>query len=147
MRRIKKEIAQNKKKCLTKFCKNTAAKHKNHCHTCIARKKRDKNPMRYSYDTLKSNAKRRRKIFTITFDDFKEFCYKTEYMAGKGRTKDCYSVDCIINELGYAKGNLQRLSVSENSKKGVKKLVYDWENKNGFVVTEYRSEKSSDDHF
>lgn len=135
------------KSCNTPNCKNKHTKRSRFCNTCNNRRFRQKHPMRSSFNTLKSNAKRRKKIFTITFEDFKEFCYKTEYMAGKGRTKDCYSVDCIINELGYAKGNLQRLSVSDNSKKGIKRLVYDWENKYGFVVTDSPITKNDDDYF
>jgi spore cortex formation protein SpoVR/YcgB (stage V sporulation) len=86
-----------------------------------------------AYRANKDNAKRRHKPHTITFDDFKEFCYRNDYMAGKGRTKESYSIDCIINEPGYVRGNLQRLTVSENSKKGCKVLDYDWQNGKALV--------------
>ena len=90
--------------------------------------------MRASYDILKHNAKRRKKPFSITYEDFKEFCYETAYLAGKGRTAQSFSVDCEINELGYVKGNLKCRTIAENSRKGVKRLVYDWETGYATVV-------------
>lgn len=44
-------------------------------------------------------------MFTISFEYFKQFCYETNYMWGKGRTKNAFSVDRIIEELGYIEGN------------------------------------------
>lgn len=79
--------------------------------------------MMAAYQNLKYNTTRRskeqnkHKPFTITFEDFKEFCIETKYMAGKGRTKTSYTIDCIIEELGYVRGNLQKLTKSDNSKK------------------------------
>lgn len=83
--------------------------------------------MKASYQTLKYNATRRNKVFTITFEYFEKFCYETNYMAGKGRSKSSYSIDRIKNELGYIPGNIQKLTVPENSRKKNKVLVYDWE--------------------
>lgn len=102
--------------------------------------------MKASFQTLRQNTRRREKMqgrpkpFTITFEDFKEFCYETNYMAGKGRNKLSYSIDCIIEELGYVPGNLQKLTVSGNSLKEQarrknKVLVYDWESKTATVIS------------
>lgn len=88
---------------------------------------READLMRYSYDTLKSNATRRGKPFELTFEEFKMFCYLTAYHIGKGRTKVSYTVDCIINELGYIASNIRSIPKGENSRKGTKTLVYDWE--------------------
>lgn len=82
-----------------------------------------------------ANAKRRNKPCYLSFEDFKDFCVETNYMAGKGRTKKSYSIDCIINDLGYIRGNLQRLSLSDNSKKGTKRLHYNWETREASVET------------
>lgn len=67
-------------------------------------------------------------------------------MAGKGRTKDSFSIDCKKNELGYVPGNIRKLTVAQNAAKGTKKLVYDWETKHAFVVTEVKIE-STDNPF
>ena len=124
-----------KRKCATKFCRNRIDKN-NFCNTCKSRKKRAAHPMRYAYDVLKMNAKRRGKPFGITFEYFKKFAIETNYLRGKGRTKLSYSVDCIKNHLGYVPGNLQCLTVSDNSKKGVRDIVlhYDWETKEANAV-------------
>lgn len=99
--------------------------------------------MKAAYQTLKYNTTRRAKEqgrpkpFTITFEDFKEFCIETKYMAGKGRSKTSYTIDCIKEELGYVRGNLQKLTKSDNSKKEQarrKTLVYDWQSRTATVV-------------
>lgn len=123
------------KKCATKFCKNSVSKGTGaYCNTCKSRRWRATNVMRYCYNNLKSNAKRRHKPFDIDFEYFAEFCVKNDYLAGRGRKKDCYTVDCKINELGYVKGNLQRLTKSENSRKGTKVLHFDWQTRQAIVV-------------
>lgn len=48
-------------------------------------------------------------------------------MVGKGRTKTSYSIDCKKPEEGYHYDNLQKLTVSENSSKGTKKLEVWWD--------------------
>lgn len=95
------------------------------CGSC-ANKRWRADPIRTSYNNLKFNATRRKKPFTITLAYFKKFCYRTDYISGKGRNADSYTVDRIKEELGYVPGNLQVLTKSENVKKY---LNYDWQNK------------------
>ena len=66
---------------------------------------------------LRSNAHRRGKDFTITKEDFKEFCEETNYLELKGRTKNSASIDRIDPSKGYIKGNLQVLTLGQNSAK------------------------------
>lgn len=82
------------------------------------------NPMRYAYQTNKDNAKRRGIFWDLTYEEFAEFAYEFDYLDRKGRTKTCWSVDRIIPELGYTKGNLQILTVGDNSRKRHKRIVY-----------------------
>lgn len=89
---------------------------------------RRNNPMKACFQTLRQNARRRGKPFGITFQYFAEFCYETKYMRGKGRSSKSFTIDCIINELGYVEGNIQKLSKSDNSRKGTKVLIYDYRN-------------------
>lgn len=114
-----------KAKCLTPFCRNSSTGRK-YCSTCRSRKTREADPIRYAYNTTKSNAKHRRKRFELTFEQFKAFCYKEDYIRGKGRTKESFTIDCIINELGYVEGNIRVLPLVENARKGAKYLYYDW---------------------
>lgn len=112
-------------KCQTKYCSNKAVRGKQ-CNTCASRKYRKGNPFRYCYQTLKDNAKRRGKEFSITFEDFKKFAVKNKLLMGKGRTKDSYTIDRKDNDKGYSYDNIQVLSLSMNSSKGARQLVYDY---------------------
>jgi CRISPR/Cas system-associated protein endoribonuclease Cas2 len=102
--------------------------------------------MKWSYWNLKSNAKRRNKVFDLTFEQFQDFCIETNYIAGKGRTLLSYSIDRINNNLGYSIGNIRCITVSENSRKNTKILNYDWQTKHASVTT-HRREASHDDWF
>ena len=131
MKKGKKQVTD---RCNTPRCKNDHAPGRRFCHTCRSRKKRAKDPVRYSYDTLKANAKRRNKAFELTFAQFKRFCRKTNYIAGKGRSKDSYTIDRKKNHIGYVLSNIRVITKSENSSKGTKKLEYDWRTRTATVV-------------
>lgn len=90
-----------------------------------------------TYHITKSNATRRGKPFTLTPEQFAEFCYKTDYIAGKGRTKTSLSIDRMINELGYVAGNIAPLPLGLNSKKKTKSLIYDWRDGYAKVVKNF----------
>ena len=81
------------------------------------RRYRAKNPVKYAYDTLKHNAKRRGKYFDLSFEDFQKFCYEFDYIQGKGKTKKSYSIDRIDNDKGYTIDNIRILTLEENSRK------------------------------
>lgn len=124
--------APMKNKCKTPFCRNRVTG-KRTCNTCVSRTKRNKNPMRYAYDVLKMNAKRRGKDFTISFDYFKRFAILTNYVAGKGRNKLSFSVDRVDNRKGYVPGNLQMLTVSDNSRKAHRTTILNYDYETGFA--------------
>lgn len=104
-------------KCLTEGCINEAVKGRRFCHTCTKRKYRQKYPLKYWYDTLKMNAKRRGKVFDLTLDQFENFCIKTGYNEKKGKTADSLSIDRRDAEKGYTKSNIRAISLSDNSKR------------------------------
>lgn len=134
-----------KKKCLTKFCTRCPSRGR-FCFTCISRRSRAANPVKWSYWNLKANAKRRGKEFDLTFEQFKQFCLETNYIAGKGRTLLSYSIDRIDNTKGYTVDNIRVVTVTENSRKGTKVLDYDWQTKRAYVST-HRREEALDDWF
>ena len=115
-------------KCKT--CKRPALKNRKRCGPCANKHWRALDPVKACYNNLKAHAKKRGKQFTITLEDFREFCIKTPYMAGKGKTADSYHVDRIDEALGYVPGNLQVLTNRENFKKY---LVYDYQTRTGIV--------------
>jgi len=121
--------------------------HKDPCPSCSTRKWRENNPVRYCYQTLKDNSKGRGIKFDLTFEEFEQFCIKTDYLAGKGKTKTSYSIDRIESNKGYTKGNIQVLSLSENSSKGKKQIYYNEESRSLKVRTIKKREPEYDDPF
>lgn len=113
-------------KCHTPRCKNSKAPGNKICHSCISKKFRANNPEMACYKALKCNAKRRGKDFKLSFNQFKIFCRKTDYLAGKGRSKESFTIDRINNDKGYTMGNIRLLSKTENCSKGSKVLQYDY---------------------
>lgn len=106
------------------------------CDPCRNKKRREADPVRTSYENLKFNAKRRGKVFTITLAYFRRFCYRTDYIAGKGRTADSYTVDRIKEWLGYIPGNIQKMTNGDNVRKY---LEYCWQTKEAKVITDKRT--------
>ena len=91
--------------------------------------------MRYAYCTLKANAKRRGKEFSLTFDQFKKFAIETNYLRGKGKQSTSYSIDRIDNERGYTVDNIRIMTLADNSRKHTKQLHYDWQTRSAIVTT------------
>jgi hypothetical protein len=104
-------------KCITPDCTNEAPKHRRFCYKCTKRKYREKYPLKYWYDTLKMNAKRRRKEFTLTQEQFNEFCKRTGYDKYKGKTANSMSIDRIRDCDGYHANNIRTITLSANTKR------------------------------
>lgn len=115
-----------KLKCETKFC-SKKVKNGKICNTCRTRKWREENKERSSYLNLKHNSKRREIVFKLTYEQFKKFCYKTDYLRGVGKLSISYSIDRINPEKGYIISNLQVLTLSQNAHKGRKFLSFDYQ--------------------
>lgn len=106
-----------KKKCNTEGCRRKAAKGRTICLRCKSERSKANDPVRYTYNTWKQNAKRRGKEFTITLEQFREFCVKTTYMTGKGRMRESLHIDRVIEKNGYVAGNIRALENHKNVKK------------------------------
>jgi hypothetical protein len=103
--------------CATPGCKHKVLKN-GHCNTCRKRKWRKAHPLEYLYISWRDNAKRRGKDFTVTFDEFKEFCKETKYDELRGRTSLSLSIDRVRNYEGYHKDNIRAITIHDNSSKG-----------------------------
>gem|GEM_PF-3831134 len=97
--------------------------------------------------TLRDNSKRRVKLFDLTFEQFKQFCFETDYIAGKGKTKKSYSIDCIDENKGYTISNIRVLTLEDNSKKRWHKLEYDWQTKSVAIVKSVHTHYTTDNPF
>ena len=114
--------------CLNAHCRNKTKS--GYCATCRSRKSRLEDPVRYAYNNLKNRAKQRGKYFDLTLEQFSEFCTKTKYIQGKGRSASSFTVDRIDETQGYTADNLQILPLGQNIRKY---LSYDWYTKTATV--------------
>lgn len=90
------------------------------CHKHYMRKRREIDPAGVRYSNFKSNARRRKKEFTITLEEFRAFCDKTGYIVKKGMRGMNATIDRINNSKGYHIDNIQLLTLRQNSSKGTK---------------------------
>ena len=128
------------KRCVTENCKNRRGNGR-FCHKCHSRKVRSKNPIKYAFDTLKFNAKRRGRAFTITLDYFKQIISGTNYIHEKGRTKLALQIDRIDNELGYVPGNLRVVTQEENHKAYLEYIKTMSQEEGGIILNAHLSDE------
>jgi len=121
-------------KCKQKNCSHSAIDGKKICHRCNMRTWRANNRVKAAWIALRDNSKRRGKEFNLTLDQFTTFCTETKYIAGKGRSVDSLSIDRIDNAKGYTLDNIRILPFGENSRKGTKVLMYDYQTKFAAVI-------------
>ena len=112
----------NTHKCHTPYCRNKIKTGK-HCSSCRSKKSRQANPVKYAYMNLKHNAKKRGVLFTITFEQFKDWCVKVKYIGFSGRSADSLTIDRRYNDIGYHIDNIQVLTKTNNV---VKYFHYDY---------------------
>jgi hypothetical protein len=88
------------------------------CHCCHQRQWRAANPIAAQYARLKAKAKARGKEFTLTKEDWREFCESTGYTESVGclRMEDI-QCDRIDARHGYHRWNIQALSFGLNREK------------------------------
>lgn len=104
-------------KCVIAHCKNNSHRKDRFC--CKHRREYQKlnNPLRYWFDVLRQNAKRRKKDFTLTIEEFKIFCDNTGYLELKGKNAGGYTIDRRKDSIGYTFENIFVLTNSQNSRK------------------------------
>lgn len=104
--------------CHVYGCRNKQAKKGRFCTKHIRQKWVARNPINAAYVNLRSNARRRGKVFTLTLEEFTSFVTRTAYLDHKGRTRYCMQIDRIDHTKGYTADNIQPLSCGENALKG-----------------------------
>lgn len=78
---------------------------------------RIRNPIKAKFYNIKHHAKARGIGFFLTFEEFNEFCNRTQYHIKIGREANCFSLDRIRGDMPYSADNIQLKTVSENSAK------------------------------
>ncbi len=105
-------------RCPVKWCRKQKGSKQRLCNKHATHAWRVRYPIKAAWKTLRDNAKRRRKFFDLTLEQFTEFVERTAYMDGKGIRRHCLHIDRIDPTRGYTFDNIQTLTCSENSSKG-----------------------------
>lgn len=103
------------------------------CNTCRCRKSRIEDPVRYAFNNLKNRAKQRGVVFTITLDQFRDWCTKVTYIGFSGRSSESFTIDRKHNDVGYHIDNIQVMKKVDNIKKY---FYYDYRSKKAVVITD-----------
>ena len=99
--------------CTTKFCRRPGhAKKGGLCSRCNLRRWRASNPIGAKLAMLRDRAARKRVPFDLDVEWLREFLATNNYDPAE------HHIDRIKTWLGYTKGNLQVLPMSENIAKG-----------------------------
>ncbi len=104
--------------CCAYHCKSKpCARKRGLCHKHYHVYRRQIDPIYDRFVNFRGNAKKRCKEFTVTLEQFRNFCQETGYIIKKGyRGKNC-TVDRIRNWEGYHIGNLQLITNMANIRK------------------------------
>ena len=124
--------------CIVRGCLKDRAKRRRVCYQHHLLAWRLNHPIKAAYAILRDHAKRSKREFTITLDDFTKLVEPTEYITKKGNTKYDLHLDRKNPLKGYIPGNLAVITCSENSVKGATKDKAQW--------SEYYSQEIADEN-
>jgi outer membrane phospholipase A len=108
----KKKLAAGK--CITPFCTKKKKQRGRICASCAIERYRKNHPIKYAYQVLKNNAKRRGKEFTLSFTYFEKLVKDNDYMNKKGTKSKSLQVDRVDELGGYSDINVQCITLREN---------------------------------
>lgn len=111
-------------RCFTMYCLNDAEPKRKHCPKCRSRAWRLNNPLKATFNHLKSRSKQRGVPFELSLKDWAKFCSNTNYLKLRGKESHNASVDRVkaFDEKGfpmpYRIDNIQMLTLKDNTAKG-----------------------------
>ncbi len=111
------QAKRDKGLCISYRCTKKHLKKGRICWACQKKAHIKKDPVKYAYQVLKGNAKRRGKDFTLTLDYFRLLTEKTDYMRKKGITCKSLHIDRVDETKGYSNENIQVISLRQNVQK------------------------------
>jgi hypothetical protein len=116
-------LSQNKKDagrfCCVYACQNEPEKKLGGlCFKHYQRKRRQADPVGVRFTQFRINALNRKKEFTITLLEFRNFCQVTGYCIKKGRRGKNATIDRYCNAHGYHIWNIHLMTNSANASKG-----------------------------
>lgn len=106
------------KKCAIKFCRGnvTRRNHSPYCSKCATRRFKESHPIKYAFNKLRCRARERGKEFSLTLDQYEQFCLETGYDKLKGKHSYSMSINRKNNALGYSIDNIESVTLSHNSR-------------------------------
>lgn len=133
--RVAEKARTPEEKCALKHCRNRRVYQKGrykkkdgtitvyekrlpYCWKCKTRMLKTRHPVTYAFNVLRKSARKRKIPFTITSEEFAEFCQRTGYIEKKGNEEGALTVGRIDHNKGYHIWNIQAEEFTENSVKG-----------------------------
>lgn len=111
--------------CGVRYCSRRKLKGQATCSRCKHARRKLNDPLGYTYDILKQNARKRRKEFTITKEYFRKICEESGYLEAKGQKSNSLSLDRINPIFGYIPGNIRVINLGLNSSRKADDYDYD----------------------
>lgn len=102
-------------KCIIPYCRKKKPKNRRICHRHREHRYKAKHLDTYTLNKLRQSARRRGIDFTLTLDEFRGFCARTNYLLLKGRSKEKATIGRINHDEGYHWWNIQLETNSLNS--------------------------------
>lgn len=103
--------------CARYGCAAKAGSHKKYCHRHHHQALKRRDPISYIYSQRKQRAKARGHAWTLTLDNFRDWCHFTGYHEKTGRTAESASIDRKINAHGYHVWNIRCIPYGANAAK------------------------------
>ena len=121
--RVAKKAKCKEDKCAAPWCRNERAVNNTGrrlrlCWKCRSRQLKQRHPHTYVLNAMRIRARQRKVPFSITLEQFKEWCKKTGYLQTRGTEPDSMTVDRKNHALGYTIDNIQLMTHQENSENG-----------------------------
>jgi hypothetical protein len=104
--------------CARYGCLSKAGSHKKYCCKHHHQALKDRDLISYIYSHRKQRAKARGHEWTLTLENFREWCEWTGYHLRKGRTPGAASIDRKLGQYGYHVWNIASIPYGANSAKG-----------------------------
>jgi len=111
------------KTCETKWCRTPKAIKSNgyllsHCWKCRSRMLARKHPITYVLNAMRGSARKRSLPFTITKEQFADWCKQTGYLEKRGKEPTSLTVDRVDHRRGYHIDNIKATPHALNSRMG-----------------------------
>jgi hypothetical protein len=104
--------------CARYGCLSKAGSHKKYCHRHHHQALKERDPISHIYSDRKQRAKARGHEWTITLENFRQWCEYTNYHHLKGRRPSAASIDRKLSQYGYHIWNIASIPYGANSAKG-----------------------------